>query len=118
MFRARTLTTFICTVVAAFTLTAADEKLNDDQRIALIRGLSAEFATAKILLPRAKKALEISSDGKYEKSEWDQAARTLGPAARVGDLVQITKDDIKKHEILFEINGGPKGRHNWYDNVE
>src|SRR3954452_17329611 len=118
MFRARTFTTFLCTVVAALSLSAADEKLNEDQRIVLIRGLSAEFATAKVLLPRAKKALEISSDGKYDKSEWDQVARTVGPAARVGDLVQITKVDIKKDKIVFEINGGPKGGHKWYDNVQ
>ena len=57
-------------------------------------------------------------DGKYDKAEWDAGRQNFGPAARVGDLVQITKVDIEEDEIVLEINGGLKGGHKWYDNVQ
>jgi len=115
MFRARAVA-LLC--AAALICHAADESLNQEQRIAIIRGMTAEFATSKILLPRSKKALAFPSNGKFDKTEWDQAAKTLGPAARVGDLIQVTKVDINKDEIVFEINGGMKGGHKWYDHVQ
>jgi len=104
-------------LLTALLLPAAD-KLDPEQRIVIIRGMSFEFATSKILLPRSKKALDFNSDGKYDKNEWDTAAKTLGPAARVGDLVQITKVDIEKDRIVLEINGGMKSGRKWYDNVQ
>ncbi len=102
---------------AAMLLPGAD-KLEFEQRVEIIRGMNAEFATSKILLPRSKKALEFDSTGKYDKAAWDTAARTLGPAARVGDMIQITKVEIEKDRIVFEINGGMKGGRKWYDNVQ
>jgi hypothetical protein len=42
----------------------------------------------------------------------------LGPAARVGDLVQITRVDIDKDRIVLEINNGMKGKRNWKDHVQ
>jgi hypothetical protein len=42
----------------------------------------------------------------------------MGPAARVGDLVQITKVEIEKDRILLEINGGVKSGRKWYERVE
>jgi hypothetical protein len=102
---------------AAALLSGAD-KLEFEQRVAIIRGMAAEFATSKILLPRSKKPLEYPSTGKYDRATWDTAAKTLGPAARVGDMIQITKVDIEKDQILLEINGGMKGGRKWYDNVQ
>lgn len=96
----------------------AADKLEFEQRVEIVRGMNAEFATSKILLPRSKKALEFPADGKYDKAKWDDAAKTLGPAARMGDLVQITKVDIDNDQIVFEINGGMKGGRKWYDNVQ
>jgi len=116
MFKARNFALLIA--AASLNLNAADEKLNQEQRIAIIRGMSSEFATSKVLLPRSKKPLEFAADGKFDRSEWDVAAKTLGPAARVGDLIQITKVDINKDEIVLEINGGMKGGRKWYDNVQ
>lgn len=113
MFRLLTILPFC----AALLLHGAD-KLEFEQRVAIIRGMNAEFATSKILLPRSKKALEFESTGTYDRAAWDTAAKTLGPAARVGDLVQITKVDIEKDRIVFEINGGMKGGRKWYDNVQ
>ncbi len=81
------------------------------------RGLTAEFATAKVTLPRSKKPLVIHSDGKYDKADWEEALRDGGPAARLGDEIQITRVLIESNKILLEINGGTKSGH-WYDHVE
>ncbi len=98
---------------------AAAEKLTPDQRIALIRGLSAEYATVKAPLPRSKKPLKFNANGTYDKNEWVEAGKEFGPAARVGDLVQVSKIDIGDDKILFEINGGFKsGKGKWYQRIQ
>jgi hypothetical protein len=99
-------------------LLAENTKLNVDQRIEIVRGLTAEYATAKIALPRSKKPLVFEADGKYDKQKWNEAGLELGPAARMGDLVQVTKVTIENEKILLEINGGTKGKKKWYENVE
>jgi hypothetical protein len=97
---------------------AADPKLTDDDKIEIIRGMTAEYATVKTYLPRSKKPLEIDSHGNWDKDKWQQAGRELGPAARVGDQIQITKVTIESDKILFDINGGLKGKGHWYDHVQ
>src|SRR6266404_458796 len=97
---------------------AADPKLTDDDKIEIIRGMTAEYATVKTYLPRSKKPLEIDSHGNWDKDKWQQAGRELGPAARVGDQVQITKVTIESDKILFDINGGLKGKGKWYDHIQ
>lgn len=99
-------------------LFADSQKLNVEQRIEIVRGLMAEYATAKIILPRSKKPLPFDSKGKWDKQIWDDAGKEFGPAARVGDLVQVTKVTIDDDKILLEINGGLKGKRKWYQNIE
>src|SRR5688572_12228004 len=94
------------------------EKLTSDQRIEILRGLTAEYATAKTYLPKSKKPLEYKSTGEFDKAEWQEAGKQLGPAARPGDLVQITKVQVDDDRIILEINGGAKGKRKWYENVE
>lgn len=96
----------------------AAEKLTDEQRIEILRGLMAEYATMKVLLPRARKPLRVDPKGAIDKKEWDAATREQGPAARVGDLVQITRVSFDDKELVFEINGGAKGKKKWYERVE
>ena len=67
------------------------EKLTPEQRIEILRGMSSEYAIAKTLLPKSKKPLRVQNTGEYDKDEWQRDSRKLGPAARVGDLVQVTK---------------------------
>jgi hypothetical protein len=99
-------------------LIADSNKLTFEQRVELVRGLMAEYATTKVPLPRTKKPLDFESTGKYDKKHWDEMGKELGPAARVGDLVQITHVTIENDKILFEINGGNKSKKKWYQNVE
>jgi hypothetical protein len=95
------------------------DKLTEAQRIELVRGLTAEYATVKAPLPRSKKALEFPSDGHYDKQAWDAAGKELGPAARVGDLVQVTKIDIEGDRIVLIVNGGfNSGKTRWRDRVQ
>lgn len=94
------------------------DNLEPGQRREILRGMTAEYATAKIYLPRSQIALEYSDKGAWDKAKWDEAGKSLGPAARVGDLVQVTKVDIEKDRIVLQINGGMKSGRKWYENVE
>jgi hypothetical protein len=105
-------------VLAFVAVSLSAEKLTDEQRIEILRGMTAEFATVKTYLPRSKKALEFHSTGQYDRATWQETGKELGPAARVGDLVQITKVNIEGDKIVFEINGGFKGGRKWYENVQ
>jgi hypothetical protein len=93
------------------------DKLSFDERMEIQRGLTAEFATSKILLPRSKKALVYHINGSYDKSSWNDALREGGPAARLGDEIKITRVVIESNKILLEVNGGTKSGH-WYDHVQ
>ena len=93
-------------------------KLTDEERLTLVRGLSAEYAKVKVFLPRSKKALKIKSDGSYDKAAWKEVGVEFGPVARVDDLVQITHVDIDENRITMEINGGLKLRGKWYQRIE
>lgn len=97
---------------------ASAEKLTQEARIELIRGLTAEHATAKSALPRSKKALVFESTGTWDRAEWESAGREHGPAARSGDMVQVTKVTLDDDKVTLEINGGFKGGRKWYQNVQ
>lgn len=98
----------------------ADDKLSEDDRIELLRGLLSEYATVKAYLPRSKKPLPFDASGSWDKQAWAQVGQQFGPAARVGDLVQITHVDIDNDRIIFEINNGMKGKGGggWKDHVQ
>ncbi len=108
----------ICALLGGLCTTARADKLSFDERMEIERGLSAEFATAKVVLPRSKKPLPIESDGRYDASAWTRALQEQGPAARLGDEVQITRVLIEDSKIVLEINGGTKGGGHWYDHVQ
>jgi hypothetical protein len=94
------------------------DKLTWQDRVEITRGMMAEYAKVKVLLPRSKKPLEFNADGTWDKTAWAAAAKEFGPAGRNGDLVQITKLDIGEDRLTFQINGGFKGGSHWYDGVQ
>jgi hypothetical protein len=96
----------------------AGNKLSFEDRVELTRGLMAEYGTVKVLLPRSKKPLEFDAKTGYDKTQWAGIAKESGPAARTGDLVQITKVDLEDDKIVLQINGGFKGGQKWYRNVQ
>jgi hypothetical protein len=93
------------------------DKLSFDERMEIMRGLNAENATMKVVLPRSKRPLTFHSDGQYDQSAWTKVLDEQGPSARVGDQVQITRVQIENNRILLEINGGTRSGH-WYDHVQ
>ena len=110
----------VCIMVSASIGTGlfAAGKLTYDDEVELVRGLSAEYAKVKAYLPRSKKPIDFNSDGTWDKQAWLNAGEKLGPAARVGDQIQITKVTLENDKILLEINGGIKSGRHWYDNVQ
>jgi hypothetical protein len=96
----------------------AADKLTDFDRIEILRGMTAEYATAKIPLPRSKKPLVFESKGAWDKAKWAEAGKELGPAARIGDQVQVTKVTIDDDRIILEINNGLKTGKKWFEHIE
>jgi hypothetical protein len=93
-------------------------KLTFQDRVELTRGLTAEYATAKALIPHTRKTLEFDSNGTFDAYSWSKIAQASGPAARPGDLVQVTKIEILSDRIVLQINGGYSGGLKWYRNVQ
>ena len=93
-------------------------KLAPEDRVLILRGMMSEYGTAKVLVPRAKKALTIDSQKGHDKQEFAKALQENGPAARAGDLVQVTKVDLEDDKITLQLNGGFKGGRKWYENVQ
>ena len=105
----------IAVISALVPLAPAADKLSLADRVELTRGLSFEYANAKVLLPRSKKPLEFDAKaGSYDKKEWSAIAKESGPAARTGDTVQITKIELSEDRIVLQINGGFSGGRKWY----
>jgi len=94
------------------------DKLTDDEKIEILRNLTAEYGKAKTLLPRSKKPLEFDINGTWDKAKWQEAAQTLGPAARLGDEVKITHVGFDGDKLVLEINGGLKSGKHWYDHIQ
>ena len=99
-------------------LLSGADKLTVQDKIELVRGLTAEYATVKQFLPRSKKALPFESDGTFDRKVWEEASHQYGPAGRVGDLVQVTKVIIDPDKLVLLINGGWKGGRKWYQGVQ
>src|SRR5580700_5998530 len=101
----RVLAAFVATaaLLKVVSLQADQKKLTFDQRVEIMRGITAEYATCKIPLPRSVKPLDYNVDGTYDKQKWIDAGKQFGPAGRVGDLVQVTHVDIEKDAIVLQI---------------
>ena len=94
------------------------KKLVEDQHIELVRGLTAEWATIKAYVPRAKKPLDFDSSGTWDKDKWQDLGRELGPVGKVGEMIQVTHVSIEKDTVVLELNHGTKGTGHWYDHVQ
>ena len=110
----------LCLLAVLLTVTvmqADTKKLSREQKTELVRGLHAEWAIAKVPLPMSKKPLPFDSVGGRDVEKWDQSLYKEGPAARVGDMVQITKVEVGDDSIKLEINDGTK-KGSFWDRVQ
>jgi hypothetical protein len=98
-------------------VSASEQKLTDQDRVELLRGLTAEYAIVKAYLPRSRKPLPFDIKSGFDKKKWEEMGRELGPAARLGDQVQVTAISIESDRIILEINHGLKQKGNWRDHV-
>lgn len=96
------------------------DKLTDDEKIEILRNLSAEYGKAKTYIPRSKKPLAFDAkDGTWDQAKWQmEAQQNGGPAAREGDQVKITHVEFATDKLIIEINGGLKSGQHWYDHIQ
>ncbi|HZU26730.1 MAG TPA: hypothetical protein VFA04_14490 [Bryobacteraceae bacterium] len=94
-----------------------EARLSDDDKVEILRGLMAEYAKTKVNLPRSKKPLPFDSTGQFDYYKWKEMGKDEGPAARVGDLVQITKITFEGDKIVLELNGGIH-HGSWKDHIQ
>ncbi len=96
------------------------DKLTEDEKIEILRDLTAEYAKAKTYLPRSSKPLEFDAKtGTWDQAKWQMMAQQNGgPAARESDQIKITHVTFDGDKLLLEINGGLKSGKHWYDHVE
>jgi hypothetical protein len=92
--------------------------LTDENRIAIIRGVSSEFAKARVALPRGDKGLGLNEKGDYNENELKALLMKYGTAVDAGQDLQITRIEFRPKEILFEINGGGKKKSRWTDHIQ
>lgn len=97
---------------------ASAKKLTATQRAELIRELNAEYGTAKVQIPRSKKPLQLKPTGQYDADQWSEAMTKFGPAARVGDLVQITSVKFEGRKLVIQINYGISGGRKWWHRIQ
>jgi len=108
----------IAALVVPASIQADSKKLTEDQRIEILRGMMAEYAKVKILLPKSKRPLDFNSDGTWDQGKWKETEKEMGPAGRVGDLIQVTHVGIEKDRIVLELNGGGKAKSKWTDHIQ
>jgi hypothetical protein len=98
----------------------AKDKLTEDEKIEILRDLTAEYAKAKTYLPRSAKPLEFdAATGTWDQAKWQMLAQQNGgPAARESDQIKITHVTFDGDKLLLEINGGLKSGKHWYDHVD
>ena len=95
------------------------ENLKPKSRMAIMRGLIAEYATTKSPLPRGEKGLFLKvADGEIDTELLQKEITREGTAVPLNILIQITDITIRDKEIAFEINGGGRRKTKWYEHVE
>ena len=93
-------------------------QLKPSSRLAIVRALTAEYATSKVPLPKGENGLFLKTNGEVEQKSLTEEITKNGTAVPPNVLVQITGIEFQEQEILFEINGGGKRKTKWYEHVE
>ncbi|MBZ5536828.1 MAG: hypothetical protein LAO31_12815 [Acidobacteriia bacterium] len=109
---------FLCSPVPALLAKDTTNTLSDENRVAILRGVSSEYARARVALPRGEKPLVLNDKGDYNANDLTALVMKFGPAVDVGQELQITRIEFRSQEILFEINGGGKKKRKWTDHLQ
>lgn len=92
--------------------------LTPEERLALIRYVSGEFAKAIKPLPAGKQGLRLKVGEPINQQILDRAVATHGAAVNTGDSVQVTHLEFKDREILVDVNGGGHVKKRWRDRIQ
>lgn len=95
------------------------KSLSPENRLAIVRVLAYEYATARQILPatsRREEALEMDAAGQINEDRLRRVLAKRGPAVNPGEIVQITDIEFRKNFILFYINGSKKKK-KWYERI-
>jgi hypothetical protein len=95
----------------------ADE-LTAASRMAILRGLIAEYCTVRVGLPLGEKGVILNQEGQIDQTSLTREITQNGTAVKQDTLAQITAMAFRDKEILFEINGGGKKKAKWTDRIE
>jgi hypothetical protein len=91
--------------------------LTPEERLALIRYVSGEFAKALKPLPGGKQGLRLKVGEPLNQQVLDRAVATHGAAVNTGDPVQVTHLEFKDREIFVDVNGGGHVKKRWRDRL-
>jgi hypothetical protein len=91
--------------------------LTEDEKLALIRSVSGEFAKAIKALPAGKEGFIVHVGKPLSTDFLDSAVATHGAAINTGDQVQITKLEFQSHQIVVDLNGGGRGKKRLRDRI-
>ena len=108
----------ICWLVLAAGALDGRHSLSLDKRAQIVRELMAEYGTAQVMIPRSKKPLAINPKGTYDEDVWQDAMDKFGPAAKLGNLVQITKMKFERKRLILQLNHGIKGGRKWWHRIQ
>lgn len=95
-------------------------ELDPKTRLELIRVLQSEQGFAMRPLPRGHKGLKLAANGKLEPAGDGYLSMVIaeGMSAKPGDRVILTDVKIDRTHIVFELNGGPEGKHRFLRHIE
>ncbi|MBI2956673.1 MAG: hypothetical protein HYY26_05115 [Acidobacteria bacterium] len=97
------------------------DNLSPQNRLAIVRALASEYATARQPMPASKnvrEALQVSHDGQVNSEKLRQDLAKRGAAVYSGEIIQITGIDFKPRFILLEINGGGRKGRKWWQRIQ
>jgi hypothetical protein len=84
--------------------------LQPDAQLVLIRYLDGEFVHVLQPLPGGKNGFHIKAGSPVDQKSLQSALVTVGSAVNPGDQAQITSMEFKDRQIVFDINGGGRGK--------
>ncbi len=108
----------VCWLALASGVVDGRQPLSIEKRAQIVRELMAEYGTAQVIIPRSKKPLAIDPKGAYDQDVWQDAMDKFGPAAKLGNLVQITEVKFEQKRLILQLNHGIKGGRKWWHRIQ
>jgi hypothetical protein len=97
---------------------ARGRKVQNYDRLLLVRGLAHEIAVAKMPLPWGRHGIHVRADGTVDQEQAWKQLREKGESVKPGMPVEITDIKFRPGKILLAINGGGKSGGHWYDHLQ